>query len=260
MRFQQDIQCLPLSLRLGFTPLTLICVYLIQLQTRVFTIFSNEAHQNWAMTWLYLAVALVTLILVAWDQIQIPLKFMYSCFFKRIGDHGNDQQSRLESFYQDQAKSKLFFLAFVTSLNSKFFSFFASFFHLLPTHCIVYDGSRGPLLRGRKTMLKLCAAQLKEQMTTGLMSNIKPIWIDLGGGTGWNIETMNESFPIDRFEKVILVDLTPSLCQVARERFESKGWKNVVVLCQDASSFQLPGLEGALEGRVALVTVSYACK
>lgn len=114
-------------------------------------------------------------------------------------------------------------------------------------------------MRGRKTMLKLSAAQLREQIATGIMSK-KPIWVDLGGGTGWNIETMNESFPIEQFEQVILVDLTPSLCQVARERFESKGWKNVTVLCQDASSFQLPGLEGSLEGRVGLVTVSYACK
>ncbi|KAG2235798.1 hypothetical protein INT48_001024 [Thamnidium elegans] len=163
--------------------------------------------------------------LFVWDRIGTPLKFMYSCFFKRIGDHGNDQQSRLESFYQDQAE--------------------------------IYDNSRGALLRGRKTMLKLCAAQLKEQMATGYM-NKKPIWVDLGGGTGWNIEMMNESFPIDRFEKVILVDLTPSLCQVAQKRFESRGWKNVVVLCQDASGFQVPGLEDALEGRVGLVTVSYA--
>lgn len=48
---------------------------------------------------------------------------------------------------------------------------------------LVYDNSRGALLRGRKTMLKVCAAQLKEQITTGLM-NRKPIWVDLGGGTG----------------------------------------------------------------------------
>lgn len=225
LKFQQDIQYLPLSVRLGFVPLTLVCVYLIQLQTRAFTFFANEKYQQWAMGWVYASAAVGMLFLVAWDQIQIPLKFMYSCFFKRLGDHGNDQQSRLESFYQDQAK--------------------------------IYDNSRGALLRGRKTMLKLCAAQLKEQISTGMM-NKRPIWIDLGGGTGWNIETMNESFPIDRFEKVILVDLTPSLCQVARERFERRGWKNVVVLCQDASSFQVPGLEGALEGRVGLVTVSYA--
>lgn len=44
--------------------------------------------------------------------------------------------------------------------------------------CIVYDASRTRLLRGRSTMLKLCAAQLKEQKIA------KPVWIDLGGGTG----------------------------------------------------------------------------
>lgn len=31
-------------------------------------------------------------------------------------------------------------------------------------------------------MLKLCAAQLKDQITNG--ANRKPIWVDLGGGTG----------------------------------------------------------------------------
>lgn len=32
-------------------------------------------------------------------------------------------------------------------------------------------------------MLQLCAAQLKEQIANGVTST-KPIWIDLGGGTG----------------------------------------------------------------------------
>ncbi|KAL7314425.1 hypothetical protein PS15m_005996 [Mucor circinelloides] len=225
MKFQQDIQYFPVSVRLAFVPMAMLSIYIIQWQTCIFTVTRNEAYQGWWMACLYSITAITALCLVAWDQIQIPLKFMYSCFFKRIGNHGNDQQSRLESFYQDQAK--------------------------------IYDNSRGALLRGRKTMLKLSAAQLREQIATGIMGK-KPIWVDLGGGTGWNIETMNESFPIEQFEQVILVDLTPSLCQVARERFESKGWKNVTVLCQDASSFQLPGLEGSLEGRVGLVTVSYA--
>lgn len=118
MKFQQDIQYLPLSVRLGFVPLTLLCIYLIQLQTRAFTFFTNEKYQQWAMGWVYAAAAIGMLFLLAWDQIQIPLKFMYSCFFKRLGDHGNDQQSRLESFYQDQAKSK-------TSTNELLiFSFF----------------------------------------------------------------------------------------------------------------------------------------
>lgn len=48
---------------------------------------------------------------------------------------------------------------------------------------LVYDDTRGSLLRGRKTMLKLCAAQLKDQIANGTNQG-KPIWIDLGGGTG----------------------------------------------------------------------------
>lgn len=74
---------------------------------------------------------------------------------------------------------------------------------------------------------------------------------------GWNIEQMNESFPIEEFGKVILVDLTPSLCKVAEERFKRRGWNNVIVLCQDAAGFQAPF---NVEGRVSLVTMSYSRK
>lgn len=68
---------------------------------------------------------------------------------------------------------------------------------------------------------------------------------------------MNESFPIEEFGKVILVDLTPSLCKVAEERFKLRGWDNVIVLCQDAAGFQAPF---DVEGRVSLVTMSYSRK
>lgn len=106
MKFQQDIQYFPASVRLAFVPMALLSIYIIQWQTRVFTVSRNEAHQGWWMACLYSITAVTALCLVAWDQIQVPLQFMYSCFFKRIGNHGNDQQSRLESFYQGQAKSK----------------------------------------------------------------------------------------------------------------------------------------------------------
>lgn len=74
---------------------------------------------------------------------------------------------------------------------------------------------------------------------------------------GWNIEQMNESFPIENFDKVILVDLTPSLCKVAEERFKRRGWDNVIVLCQDAATFETPF---PADGHVGLVTMSYSCK
>lgn len=70
--------------------------------------------------------------------------------------------------------------------------------------------------------------------------------------------------PVDKFFKhVYLVDLSPSLCEVARDRFERLGWKNVTVLCQDARSFTLPEKTDPRSTSVAtdgvdLVTMSYS--
>lgn len=41
------------------------------------------------------------------------------------------------------------------------------------------------------------------------------------------------------FSSVYLVDFSPSLCEVAKRRFERLGWKNVKVVCQDARKFRL---------------------
>ncbi|KAI7821634.1 hypothetical protein BX661DRAFT_165659 [Kickxella alabastrina] len=153
-------------------------------------------------------------------SLSVALTFAYNCFFKPLGQH-NSQQDRLNAFYTGQAS--------------------------------VYDATRGGLLRGRKTMLKLCAAELKRQDAK------LPIWVDIGGGTGWNIEQMDEYFGVARFERIYLVDLCQPLCEVAERRFKAKGWDNVTVVCQDATSFVLPGLErsGAM-GQVDLVTMSYS--
>lgn len=45
------------------------------------------------------------------------------------------------------------------------------------------------------------------------------------------------------FSSVYLVDFSPSLCDVARKRFERLGWKNVTVVCQDARKFRLEDYE-----------------
>ncbi|KAJ2339058.1 hypothetical protein GGH92_006883, partial [Coemansia sp. RSA 2673] len=133
------------------------------------------------------------------------LQFAYNCFLKPLGRHSS-QQGRLDAFYEGQAA--------------------------------VYDSTRGGLLRGRKTMLRLCAAELKKRSNNGA----KPTWIDLGGGTGWNIEQMDLLYGLSNFEQVYLVDLCRPLCKVAEQRFQAKGWKNVKVICQDALSFVLPEL------------------
>ncbi|KAK5243688.1 hypothetical protein LTR16_007854, partial [Cryomyces antarcticus] len=69
----------------------------------------------------------------------------------------------------------------------------------------------------------------------------KPVWVDIGGGTGYNIEAMSAFLSVPEFfQKIYLVDLSPSLCEIAKARFVRLGWENVTVLCQDARSFCLP--------------------
>lgn len=69
---------------------------------------------------------------------------------------------------------------------------------------------------------------------------------------------MNQFVPVESFfSHVYLVDLSPSLLEVARKRFERLGWKNVSVVCQDAREFRLPKA-GDGDGYADLVTMSYS--
>lgn len=65
------------------------------------------------------------------------------------------------------------------------------------------------------------------------------------------------------FSHVYLVDLSPSLCEVARQRFTRLGWKNVSVVCQDAREFRLPRsthneTSVSLDAKADLITMSYS--
>jgi S-adenosylmethionine-diacylgycerolhomoserine-N-methlytransferase len=112
---------------------------------------------------------------------------------------GNTHQERLESFYSGQAGD--------------------------------YDAFRKRLLQGRERMLE-AAAQAEGEQTGGT-------WIDIGGGTGHNVEAAGEE-TLARFDRVIILDLTPSLLEVARQRIEARGWTNVTTLLADATAFELP--------------------
>ena len=106
----------------------------------------------------------------------------------------------------------------------------------------MYDATRKILLRGREDMLGLCAAQLIHARDGGRMPQ-KPIWVDVGGGTGYNIEAMQSFLDVKTFfSKIYLVDLSPSLLEVAERRFDRLGW-DVKVVCKDARSFRLEDYE-----------------
>ncbi|CBX91144.1 hypothetical protein IAQ61_002607 [Plenodomus lingam] len=140
--------------------------------------------------------------------VEAYLRFIYGCFLKpHTGDGSGSQQDALESFYKAQAD--------------------------------VYDATRLRLLRGREDMLGLVSAQLKHRVEAGLISQ-RPVWVDIGGGTGHNVEQMDAYLSVpDFFRAVYVVDLSPSLCEMARKRFTRLGWKNVKVVCQDARAFRL---------------------
>lgn len=56
----------------------------------------------------------------------------------------------------------------------------------------------------------------------------------------------------DFFSSIYLVDLSPSLCEVARKRFARLGWDNVKVVCQDARTFRLENHERSEAAAIGL--------
>lgn len=101
-----------------------------------------------------------------------------------------------------------------------------------------YDDFRKRLLKGR------------EELYQSLPKPIGGVWVDMGGGTGSNIE--NLASHIDQLKQVYVVDLSTSLLQVATERFQKRGWNNASAVAADATKFLPP------EGFADVVTFSYS--
>ena len=101
-----------------------------------------------------------------------------------------------------------------------------------------YDDFRRRLLKGRE---ELFAAVPKPK---------GGVWVDMGGGTGSNIENLADD--ISEFKKVYVVDLSESLLKVASDRFEARGWDNAEAVAFDATKF-CPA-----EGQADVVTFSYS--
>lgn len=101
-----------------------------------------------------------------------------------------------------------------------------------------YDDFRKRLLHGRE--------ELFQQIDFPQGS----VWVDLGGGTGANMEFIADRVP--QLSKGYVVDLAGSLLQVAEQRFEKNGWSHVTAVEADATTWQPP------DGPVDVVTFSYS--
>ena len=89
-----------------------------------------------------------------------------------------------------------------------------------------YDRFRERLLQGRR---ELCEK---------LPLNPGGVWVDLGGGTGANLEFAGDR--LARLAKVYVVDLSPSLLDVAQGRVRERGWSNVECAAADATRYSPP--------------------
>ncbi|KKZ63271.1 hypothetical protein EMCG_00254 [[Emmonsia] crescens] len=216
--------------------------------------FLDSGRNGWSVLHLQIAAVAVFVVAVVSSVLLFVLrkpkmkhdsaiytffKFFYASFVKPHESYGEGgQQLALESFYKTQAA--------------------------------VYDATRKRLLRGREDMLGLLAAQLKYKKEKREAQWQKPIWVDIGGGTGYNIEAMAAFLPVESFfAHVYVVDLSPSLCEIAGQRFTRLGWKNISVVCQDAREFRLPNrpsdalvdsdyISHSETGKADLITMSYS--
>lgn len=101
-----------------------------------------------------------------------------------------------------------------------------------------YDDFRKRLLRGREELLR------------DLPLPEGGVWIDMGGGTGQNLEFIADRLAALR--KIYVVDLASSLLEVARDRVTRRGWSNVEPVLADAITFVPP------EGQADVITFSYS--
>jgi S-adenosylmethionine-diacylgycerolhomoserine-N-methlytransferase len=101
-----------------------------------------------------------------------------------------------------------------------------------------YDDFRKRLLHGR------------EEMMQSLDLSAGATLLDMGGGTGSNIEHLGEKRA--QLGRVTIVDLCPSLVETAQQRIAHHGWSNVQTALADVTTFQPDG------GPVDAITFSYS--
>lgn len=100
-----------------------------------------------------------------------------------------------------------------------------------------YDSFRRRLLPGREELVRLI------NLPEG------GVWIDMGGGTGANLEYAGDRLPT--LSCVHVVDLCPPLLEITRQRIGRQGWTNVETAVADAATFAAPAAADA-------VTFSYS--
>lgn len=179
-----------------------------------------QEQNSSAILTVVLAGIITATIYSALKKIKVGTVFLFcwNCFFKPFLPSSKKrsdhapQQQALETFYETQAS--------------------------------IYDSTRSALLKGREDSLKLLVSHVQK------IENL--VWVDVGGGTGHNVEQMISILPLKHFKAIYIVDLSSSLLEVARQRFEGQGFTNVHFMLADACTFTIP------EQQADIITFSYS--
>ena len=94
-----------------------------------------------------------------------------------------------------------------------------------------YDATRTKMLHGREQLVELIP--IPDQ----------GVWVELGSGTGIGLEFLdNRSDTAKSLQQVHLVDMSPSLMDIAHQRIDRLGLTNVQTHLEDATTFTPPAL------------------
>ena len=100
------------------------------------------------------------------------------------------------------------------------------------TQADLYDSYRCRMLHGRFPMINAMPAPKDG------------VWVDMGGGTGSNLEFFGDK--LNHWGKVVVLDLCPSLVETAQKRVTARGWDSFVsVVLGDACDFDCVGMPAA---------------
>lgn len=88
----------------------------------------------------------------------------------------------------------------------------------------LYDDFREKFLHGRERMMSLLPLQAGDNL------------IDMGGGTGKNIELLEER--VADINSITIVDLCQPLLKIAQKRIDHRNWQNVCLVQADATNFK----------------------
>lgn len=111
-----------------------------------------------------------------------------------------------------------------------------------------YDEFREGLLHAKPTLMESIALKKAGKM----------VWVDVGGGTARNLEYLAPEVIRKYFSRIIILDVSKSLLEVAQARIKKMGLEDIATVLEHDFTAESVFAHLPTEGTVDLVTMSYS--